>query len=134
MSVALPLLTDRAASRDADLSSILPRQTEHSGEHGQHTAGGVGAKRRDVILSKLPFDCCALTLKPFETPVATREGTIYELLAIIPFLKQHGTDPMTGKKLTAGELIRLNFHRNADGVRPPFSSNVSRGRRDSAWC
>ncbi|GAA5991894.1 hypothetical protein JCM5350_001966 [Sporobolomyces pararoseus] len=89
--------------------------TEHSGEHGQHTAGGVGAKRRDVILSKLPFDCCALTLKPFETPVATQEGTIYELLAIIPFLKQHGTDPMTGKKLTAGELIRLNFYKNADG-------------------
>ncbi|GAA5895656.1 PPIL2 family peptidylprolyl isomerase [Sporobolomyces salmoneus] len=89
--------------------------TEHSGEHGQHTAGGVGAKRRDVILSKLPFDCCALTLKPFETPVATTEGTIYELLAIIPFLKQHGTDPMTGKKLTPGELVRLNFHKNADG-------------------
>ncbi|GAA6024779.1 hypothetical protein JCM11491_000779 [Sporobolomyces phaffii] len=89
--------------------------TEHSGEHGQHTAGGIGAKRRDVILSKLPFDCCALTLKPFETPVATQEGTIYELLAIIPFLKQHGTDPMTGKKLTAGELVRLNFYKNADG-------------------
>ncbi|GAA5879833.1 hypothetical protein JCM16303_004199 [Sporobolomyces ruberrimus] len=89
--------------------------TEHSGEHGQHTAGGVGAKRRDVILSKLPFDCCALTLKPFETPVATQDGTIYELLAIIPFLKQHGTDPMSGKRLSAGDLIRLNFYKNADG-------------------
>jgi peptidyl-prolyl cis-trans isomerase-like protein 2 len=55
-------------------------------------------------------------LKPFETPVATSEGTIYELLAIIPFLKQHGTDPMTGKKLSAGELIRLNFYKNAEGV------------------
>ncbi|GAA5927111.1 PPIL2 family peptidylprolyl isomerase [Sporobolomyces koalae] len=89
--------------------------SEHSGEYGQHTAGGVGARSKNVILSKLPFDCCALTLKPFETPVATRDGTIYELLAIIPFLKQHGTDPMTGNKLTAGELVRLNFYKNAEG-------------------
>ncbi|GAA6058986.1 hypothetical protein JCM10212_001696 [Sporobolomyces blumeae] len=94
---------------------LFVTHTEHSGAYGQHTAGGVGAKRRDVVLSKLPFDCCALTLKPFETPVATSGGTIYELLAIIPFLKQHGTDPMTGKKLSPGELIKLNFFQNAEG-------------------
>ncbi|CEQ41244.1 SPOSA6832_02951, partial [Sporobolomyces salmonicolor] len=85
---------------------------EHSGAMGQHTASSVGAKRKDIVLSKLP---CALTLKPFETPVCTPEGTIYELLAIIPFLRQHGTDPMTGKKLTPGELIKLTFFRNNEG-------------------
>ena len=40
-----------------------------------------GAK--DVVGTKfkrLPFDCCALTLLPFETPVATKEGHIFDLL------------------------------------------------------
>ncbi|GAA5987359.1 hypothetical protein JCM10908_001926 [Rhodotorula pacifica] len=88
---------------------------EHSGALGQHSASSRGAQSRATVLAKLPFDHCALTLKPFETPVCTQDGTVYELLAIIPFLRQHGTDPMTGKKLAAGDLIRLNYARNNEG-------------------
>ncbi|GAA5827473.1 hypothetical protein JCM11251_003827 [Rhodosporidiobolus azoricus] len=88
---------------------------EHSGALGQHSAGSIGAQKKNQVLSKLPFDCCALTLKPFDTPVATTNGTIYELMAIIPFLREHGTDPMTGEKLAAGDLIRLNFQKNNEG-------------------
>ncbi|GJN90158.1 hypothetical protein Rhopal_003157-T1 [Rhodotorula paludigena] len=88
---------------------------EHSGELGQHSASTRGARQKSTVLAKLPFDHCALTMKPFETPVCTRDGTVYELLAIIPFIRQHGTDPMTGEKLSPGDLIRLNFERNNDG-------------------
>ncbi|GAA6019639.1 hypothetical protein JCM10207_006951 [Rhodosporidiobolus poonsookiae] len=88
---------------------------EHSGALGQHSASSVGARKKTSVLSKLPFDCCALTLKPFETPVCTTNGTIYELLAIIPFIREHGTDPMTGEKLSPGDLVRLNFVRNNEG-------------------
>ncbi|GAA6049389.1 hypothetical protein JCM3770_007321 [Rhodotorula araucariae] len=87
---------------------------EHSGGLGEHSASR-GARAKNTVLAKLPFDHCALTLKPFETPVCTVDGTVYELLAIIPFLRQHGTDPMTGKKLAPGDLIRLNYARNNDG-------------------
>ncbi|ORY78083.1 cyclophilin-like domain-containing protein [Leucosporidium creatinivorum] len=90
--------------------------SEHTGEFGQHGASSVGAQRRQHNFAKLPFDCCALTLKPFETPVCTTEGHVYDLLSIIPFIRQHGTDPITGKKLAAGELIKLNFFKNADGL------------------
>ncbi|GAA6036688.1 hypothetical protein JCM8097_003428 [Rhodosporidiobolus ruineniae] len=89
---------------------------EHSGALGQHTAGSIGAQKKNTVLSKLPFDCCALTLKPFDTPVCTTDGTIYELLAIIPFLREHGTDPMTGQKMSPGDLVRLNFARNNEGA------------------
>ncbi|GAA5949198.1 hypothetical protein JCM10213_008240 [Rhodosporidiobolus nylandii] len=98
---------------------------EHSGALGRHTAGSVGAQKKSAVLSKLPFDCCALTLKPFETPVCTVDGTIYELLAIIPFLREHGTDPMTGKKMSAGDLIRLNFVKNnEDQYHDPITFKV----------
>ena len=35
---------------------------------------------------------------------------------IIPYLRKHGTDPVTGQKLFSGDLIRLNFFRNAQEV------------------
>lgn len=34
---------------------------------------------------------------------------------IVPFLKKYGINPATGEKLSAKELVRLNFHKNADG-------------------
>lgn len=90
--------------------------SEHSGEFGQHGASSSGALRRAHNFARLPFDCCALTLKPFDTPVCTNDGTTYDLLSIIPFIRQHGTDPVTGDKLTPGDLVRLNFSKNADGI------------------
>jgi peptidyl-prolyl cis-trans isomerase-like protein 2 len=33
----------------------------------------------------------------------------------MPWIKKHGTDPVTGKKLTSGDLIKLNFHKNSQG-------------------
>ncbi|GAA5913238.1 hypothetical protein JCM6882_000040 [Rhodosporidiobolus microsporus] len=36
-------------------------------------------------------------------------------MAIIPFLREHGTDPMTGEKLSAGDLVKLNFEKNNEG-------------------
>lgn len=39
----------------------------------------------------------------------------YDLLAIIPYLKQYGTDPASGEKITTKQLTRLHFHKNGDG-------------------
>lgn len=33
----------------------------------------------------------------------------------MPWIRKHGTDPVTGKKLASGDLIKLNFHKNAQG-------------------
>ena len=34
---------------------------------------------------------------------------------ILPWLKKHGTNPVTGQPLSAKDLITLNFYKNADG-------------------
>jgi hypothetical protein len=49
-------------------------------------------------------------------------------MQIIPYLRKHGTDPVTGKKMSSGDLIPLKFAKNADGLsavltRDPFVSD-----------
>eukprot|EP00050_Salpingoeca_kvevrii_P007360 m.295669 g.295669 ORF g.295669 m.295669 type:complete len:519 (+) comp13239_c0_seq1:197-1753(+) len=80
-----------------------------------------GGKRKGVPggpggeFKRLPYDCCALSLTPFETPVCTPEGIIFDLLHIVPYIKKFGTNPVTGEPLDVKSLIRLHFHKNADG-------------------
>lgn len=64
---------------------------------------------------RLPFHCCSLSFQPFENPLCTNEGVIFDLMNIVPFLKKYGLNPATGEKLSAKDLIRLNFHKNAKG-------------------
>lgn len=33
----------------------------------------------------------------------------------MPYIRKHGTDPVTGKKLASGDLVKLNFFKNAQG-------------------
>uniref|UniRef100_A0A8C4IL22 RING-type E3 ubiquitin-protein ligase PPIL2 n=1 Tax=Dicentrarchus labrax TaxID=13489 RepID=A0A8C4IL22_DICLA len=56
-----------------------------------------------------------LSLQPFEYPVCTEEGIVFDLLSIVPWIKKYGTNPATGEKLEAKSLIKLNFAKNNDG-------------------
>ncbi|EJT97800.1 peptidyl-prolyl cis-trans isomerase-like 2 [Dacryopinax primogenitus] len=92
---------------------------EHTGvAGGQHSASSSGyrAKATGSDLQQLPFDCCALSLQPFENPVVVREpdgtGNVFDLMNIIPWVKKHGTNPVTGKPLASGDLLRLHYHKN----------------------
>ena len=33
-----------------------------------------------VPLTKLPFNCCALSLEPFKNPVCTDEGNVFDIV------------------------------------------------------
>ena len=33
----------------------------------------------------------------------------------MPYIRKHGTDPVTGQKLASGDLIKLNFAKNTQG-------------------
>lgn len=46
---------------------------------------------------RLPFDHCCLSLQPFENPYCDRDGNIFELEAVLEFLKKYKTNPVTGK-------------------------------------
>ena len=86
-------------------------RTEHLS--GEHRGSG---KQATIHLPyrSLPFDCCAISFRPFETPLCTADGIIFELMNIVPYLKTYRRHPVTGAALAASDLIKLNFHRNSE--------------------
>ncbi|KAI8853229.1 hypothetical protein BC829DRAFT_383140 [Chytridium lagenaria] len=74
--------------------------------------GGYKARKTGKEFKRLPFSCCALSLTPFENPRCTKEGHIFDLVHILPWLKKYGTNPVTGEKLSSKDLIALHFHKN----------------------
>ncbi|PIK58990.1 putative peptidyl-prolyl cis-trans isomerase-like 2-like [Apostichopus japonicus] len=57
--------------------------------------------RNKIQFKRLPFDHCSLSLQPFEHPYCSRDGVIFELTSIIPFLKRYGVNPATGEPMDA---------------------------------
>lgn len=41
----------------------------------------------------------SLSLQPFENPLATPEGVVFDLMHITPYINKHGVSPVTGKVL-----------------------------------
>ena len=44
----------------------------------------------------------------------SQAGNCFELLNVVPWLKQYGTNPVTGKKMKATDLIKMTWYKNAD--------------------
>lgn len=82
--------------------------TLYGGKQAGHTDDGLRYKR-------LPWDFCALTLQPFVTPYCDESGNLFDLEAIIAYIKKFKKNPVTGKPLEGKDLIKLNFHKNAEG-------------------
>jgi peptidyl-prolyl cis-trans isomerase-like protein 2 len=73
-------------------------------------------------MARLPFFCCSLSLQPFNSPVCSPEGIIFDIVSIIPFLKKYGKNPVNSLPLKISELIKLNFHKNEkDEFHDPIS-------------
>uniref|UniRef100_A0A0R3RRP2 RING-type E3 ubiquitin-protein ligase PPIL2 n=1 Tax=Elaeophora elaphi TaxID=1147741 RepID=A0A0R3RRP2_9BILA len=68
-----------------------------------------------ALFKRLPITHCSLSLLPFEDPVCSQDGIIFDLTQIIPYLKKYGVNPVTGKKMAAKELIHLKFDKDTDG-------------------
>lgn len=87
------------------------------------------SENEHIKFKRLPYDCCSITMIPFETPYSDLDGNVFELEAIIDFLKTFKVNPITGKTCDSKSLIKLNFHRNADGnyhcpsLFKPFTKN-----------
>ena len=62
----------------------------------------------------LPFDYCPFTLQPFENPVCTKEGVIFDIESILPYLAKYKKSPLTGQPLQAKDLIYLNIFRDEE--------------------
>lgn len=89
--------------------------SEWSSEDAFSASAGSNARKAANVgarFKRLPFNFCAVSLQPFEHPVCTAEGTIFDLTNILPWIKKHGTNPINGEPLKSSELIKLNFLRN----------------------
>ncbi|KAF9787205.1 cyclophilin-like domain-containing protein [Thelephora terrestris] len=98
--------------------------SEHTGVYGgHHTASSSGYVQKPDAgppQARQPFDCCALSFQPFEHPVCARNsdgtGAVFDLVNIIPWLKQHdNTNPVTKEPLKPEDLIKLNYSRKTTG-------------------
>uniref|UniRef100_A0A673JIH8 RING-type E3 ubiquitin-protein ligase PPIL2 n=1 Tax=Sinocyclocheilus rhinocerous TaxID=307959 RepID=A0A673JIH8_9TELE len=58
---------------------------------------------------RLPFD------HSLEYPMCTVDGVVFDLMSIVPWIKKFGTNPITGEKLEAKYLIKLNISKNNEG-------------------
>ncbi|KAK2461673.1 hypothetical protein APHAL10511_006136 [Amanita phalloides] len=92
--------------------------SEHAGLYGSHSSStGYKAKVQEPPPgAKTPYDCCALSFQPFTHPVCARNadgtGTVFDLVNIIPWLKQHNNaHPITKAPLAPTDLITLHYSR-----------------------
>lgn len=44
----------------------------------------------------LPFSCCALAFTPFEDPVCTADGAVFDIVNIVPYIQRFHRHPVTG--------------------------------------
>ncbi|CAG9862117.1 unnamed protein product [Phyllotreta striolata] len=75
----------------------------------------MGHGPKDENFRRLPFDHCCLSLQPYEIPYSDLDGNIFDLPALIPYLKKFKTNPVTGKPLDFKSLIQLKFTRKSEG-------------------
>ncbi len=84
-----------------------------SAEWREEWGGFKGNRAKGVPFQRLPFHCCAITFQRFEDPVATEDGTVYDVTSIVPYVMKYKKHPVTGEPLSLKELIKLNYHKNA---------------------
>ena len=98
----------KSAKKDRAYITASEWRNEGGGHVGRLHGAGANFKR-------LPFNCCAISFQPFEDPVCAPDGTTMDIINAVPYITKHKKHPVTGQPLTLKDLIKLHFHRNADG-------------------
>lgn len=58
--------------------------------------GGHKAAIEGTPFKRLPFHCCAIAFTPFEDAVCTEDGTVFDILNIVPYIQKFHRHPVTG--------------------------------------
>lgn len=101
--------------------------TEWSEFYGGHKVGSI--ENEQIKFKRLPFDHCCLSMVPFEHPYCDKDGNVFELQAIVDFIKHYKVNPVTGAPLDGKSLVKLNFSKHHDGqyhcptLFKPFTKN-----------
>ncbi|PSC74703.1 peptidyl-prolyl cis-trans isomerase CYP65 [Micractinium conductrix] len=85
--------------------------TEWREEHG-----GFKGNRSGPSFKRLPFTHCAISFQPFDDAVCTADGSAcMDIVNAVPYIQKFHKHPVSGAPLELKDLIRLHFHKNADG-------------------
>lgn len=71
--------------------------------------------KKHLPYQRLPFNCCAITFTPFEDPVCTADGIVYDVTNIVPYIQKYHSHPVSGEPLENTDLVALQMHKNSDG-------------------
>lgn len=101
---------------------------EWGGKREEHEANYLN---RDNKMARLPFNYCNFSLTAASDPYCAAEripegatisapaikfhGIVFDIMSIVPEIKTHGRNPITGTPLKQSDLVKLHFHKNDDG-------------------
>lgn len=67
---------------------------------------------REGKVRHLPFDCCAISLTPYTSPVCNWQGILFDSSSILPHVSKYQSDPITGEPMTTREIIKLHMDKD----------------------
>jgi peptidyl-prolyl cis-trans isomerase-like 2 len=115
--------------RQKEKQYLSAREQRSQGQSRAQT--GRNTHQNGTVQRLLPFDCCALTLVPFSTPVCTTSSqVVFDNASLMEFVFKFKRDPVTGAEMelgnskkdnsnndkkTSSQIIRLNMDRDSEG-------------------
>lgn len=69
-------------------------------------------KTNHTQVKLLPFLDCALSLTPYQTPVCTKEGVLFDYVNLMTYIQEHKKNPITGENMSVKDIIKLNMFKN----------------------
>ena len=100
----------------------MPNQDKLHITATEHAATGGYKAPVHREFARLPYTCCCLTLAPWGAnpvcAVAPSTGHVYlfDLLALVPYVRRHGKHPVSGDPLSGKDIVKLKFTRNGEGA------------------
>lgn len=73
------------------------KQYVRASERLEYGYGAKGQNSERSLVRPLGFDTCALSLQRFVDPVLTPGGNVYDIVALVPWIAKHHTDPVSGE-------------------------------------
>ncbi|KAG8087589.1 hypothetical protein GUJ93_ZPchr0010g9831 [Zizania palustris] len=97
-------------------TNFLPYAAQQSGEMPNNSRTTVQANPVGGALHDAPKrNTSELTFLSFEDPVCIDDGSIFDLMSIVPYIKKFWKHPVTRALLDLEDLMPLTFHKNSDG-------------------
>jgi peptidyl-prolyl cis-trans isomerase-like protein 2 len=86
---------------------------------GGHSASAGHAKGTTTLPATaiaLPFWTCSISQQPIQTDAGVTDeyGNVYDIRNLLPYIRKHSTNPVTGEPMTTKDVIKLKIATNSE--------------------